>query len=130
VCQSDKVKLFKPSNFPIPIHFTLYTTLLHSPYSLLFTFKSSLPSVPFSLAMGRAPCCDKANVKRGPWSPEEDETLKNYLKKHGTGGNWITLPQKAGFFFFVFLPLVSIGCSTFVLSSFIIFVCVFFNFRP
>ncbi|CAJ1937106.1 unnamed protein product [Sphenostylis stenocarpa] len=46
--------------------------------------------------MGRAPCCDKANVKRGPWSPEEDETLKNYLKKHGTGGNWITLPQKAG----------------------------------
>ncbi|XP_061347671.1 transcription factor MYB36-like [Gastrolobium bilobum] len=46
--------------------------------------------------MGRAPCCDKANVKRGPWSPEEDETLKNYLKKHGTGGNWIALPQKAG----------------------------------
>lgn len=46
--------------------------------------------------MGRAPCCDKANVKRGPWSPEEDSTLKNYLKKHGTGGNWITLPQKAG----------------------------------
>ncbi|XP_027922159.1 transcription factor MYB87-like [Vigna unguiculata] len=46
--------------------------------------------------MGRAPCCDKANVKRGPWSPQEDETLKNYLKKHGTGGNWITLPQKAG----------------------------------
>ncbi|CAL0312532.1 unnamed protein product [Lupinus luteus] len=46
--------------------------------------------------MGRAPCCDKANVKRGPWSPEEDATLKNYLKNHGTGGNWITLPQKAG----------------------------------
>ncbi|XP_027343582.1 transcription factor RAX2-like [Abrus precatorius] len=46
--------------------------------------------------MGRAPCCDKANVKRGPWSPEEDATLKNYLKKHGTGGNWIALPKKAG----------------------------------
>ncbi|XP_020215941.1 transcription factor MYB87 [Cajanus cajan] len=46
--------------------------------------------------MGRAPCCDKANVKRGPWSPQEDETLKNYLMKHGTAGNWITLPQKAG----------------------------------
>ncbi|KAL2342594.1 hypothetical protein Fmac_003879 [Flemingia macrophylla] len=46
--------------------------------------------------MGRAPCCDKANVKRGPWSPEEDATLKNYLIKHGTAGNWITLPQKAG----------------------------------
>ncbi|XP_038991488.1 transcription factor RAX2-like [Hibiscus syriacus] len=46
--------------------------------------------------MGRAPCCDKANVKRGPWSPEEDATLKNYLQTHGTGGNWIALPLKAG----------------------------------
>ncbi|ESW32252.1 hypothetical protein PHAVU_002G306000 [Phaseolus vulgaris] len=74
-----------------------YILLLHSPYSVLFfTFKSSVTSEPFALAMGRAPCCDKANVKRGPWSPEEDETLKNYLKKNGTGGNWITLPQKAG----------------------------------
>ncbi|XP_020264931.1 transcription factor RAX2-like [Asparagus officinalis] len=46
--------------------------------------------------MGRAPCCDKANVKRGPWSPEEDAALRSYLEKHGTGGNWIALPQKAG----------------------------------
>ncbi|XP_020599635.1 transcription factor RAX2-like [Phalaenopsis equestris] len=46
--------------------------------------------------MGRAPCCDKANVKRGPWSPEEDATLRSYVERHGTGGNWISLPQKAG----------------------------------
>ncbi|KAK4784821.1 hypothetical protein SAY86_019189 [Trapa natans] len=46
--------------------------------------------------MGRAPCCDKANVKRGPWSPEEDAILKGYIDTHGTGGNWISLPQKAG----------------------------------
>ncbi|KAF8407127.1 hypothetical protein HHK36_006252 [Tetracentron sinense] len=46
--------------------------------------------------MGRAPCCDKANVKRGPWSPEEDTTLKNYVHSYGTGGNWIALPHKAG----------------------------------
>ncbi|XP_042480360.1 transcription factor MYB36-like [Macadamia integrifolia] len=46
--------------------------------------------------MGRAPCCDKANVKRGPWSPEEDTALKNYLERYGTGGNWIALPRKAG----------------------------------
>ncbi|XVF05741.1 hypothetical protein REPUB_Repub05bG0198300 [Reevesia pubescens] len=46
--------------------------------------------------MGRAPCCDKANVKRGPWSPEEDSKLKEYIEKYGTGGNWIALPQKAG----------------------------------
>ncbi|KAK7337102.1 hypothetical protein VNO77_17661 [Canavalia gladiata] len=46
--------------------------------------------------MGRAPCCDKANVKKGPWSPEEDAKLKDYIEQHGTGGNWIALPQKVG----------------------------------
>ncbi|OEL23576.1 Transcription factor MYB36 [Dichanthelium oligosanthes] len=46
--------------------------------------------------MGRAPCCDKATVKKGPWSPEEDAMLKNYIEEHGTGGNWIALPHKIG----------------------------------
>ncbi|CAN8253039.1 unnamed protein product [Cochlearia groenlandica] len=46
--------------------------------------------------MGRAPCCDKANVKKGPWSPEEDVKLKDYINKYGTGSNWIALPQKIG----------------------------------
>ncbi|KAG4135480.1 hypothetical protein ERO13_D08G217400v2 [Gossypium hirsutum] len=46
--------------------------------------------------MGRAPCCDKASVKKGPWSPEEDSKLKDYIEKYGTGGNWIALPHKAG----------------------------------
>lgn len=46
--------------------------------------------------MGRAPCCDKANVKKGPWSPAEDAKLKAYIEEHGTGGNWIALPQKIG----------------------------------
>ncbi|KAI3450615.1 hypothetical protein Pfo_007280 [Paulownia fortunei] len=46
--------------------------------------------------MGRAPCCDKANVKKGPWSPEEDAKLKEFIEKFGTAGNWIALPQKAG----------------------------------
>ncbi|KAK4431944.1 Transcription factor [Sesamum alatum] len=46
--------------------------------------------------MGRAPCCDKANVKKGPWSPEEDAKLKAYIDNYGTGGNWIALPQKIG----------------------------------
>ncbi|CAN1317196.1 Transcription factor MYB36 [Linum perenne] len=52
--------------------------------------------------MGRAPCCDKANVKKGPWSPEEDSKLKSYIDQHGTGGNWISLPQKIGTLFFFF----------------------------
>ncbi|KAJ1399618.1 SANT/Myb domain [Sesbania bispinosa] len=46
--------------------------------------------------MGRAPCCDKATVKRGPWSPEEDAKLKTYIQQYGTGGNWIALPHKIG----------------------------------
>ncbi|XP_062194432.1 transcription factor RAX1-like [Phragmites australis] len=46
--------------------------------------------------MGRAPCCDKATVTKGPWSPEEDRKLKEYIHKYGTGGNWIALPPKAG----------------------------------
>lgn len=46
--------------------------------------------------MGRAPCCDKANVKRGPWSSEEDAILKSYIQEKGIGGNWIALPQKIG----------------------------------
>jgi hypothetical protein len=58
--------------------------------------------------MGRAPCCDKANVKKGPWSPEEDATLKSYIETNGTGGNWIALPQKIGnYFFFSFLIFVT-----------------------
>ncbi|KAF6995807.1 hypothetical protein CFC21_012249 [Triticum aestivum] len=46
--------------------------------------------------MGRAPCCDKATVKRGPWSPEEDAMLKAYIEERGTGNNWIALPHKIG----------------------------------
>ncbi|KAI3826454.1 hypothetical protein L1987_00502 [Smallanthus sonchifolius] len=46
--------------------------------------------------MGRAPCCDKASVKKGPWSPEEDAKLKDFIEKHGHGGNWIALPHKVG----------------------------------
>ncbi|KAF0916009.1 hypothetical protein E2562_000639 [Oryza meyeriana var. granulata] len=46
--------------------------------------------------MGRTPCCDRDAVKRGPWSPEEDDALRGYIQRHGTGGNWISLPKKAG----------------------------------
>nr|XP_009407681.1 PREDICTED: transcription factor RAX3 [Musa acuminata subsp. malaccensis]XP_018684412.1 PREDICTED: transcription factor RAX3 [Musa acuminata subsp. malaccensis] len=46
--------------------------------------------------MGRAPCCDKANVKKGLWSTEEDAKLKSYIEQHGIGGSWISLPKKIG----------------------------------
>jgi transcription factor MYB, plant len=45
--------------------------------------------------MGRAPCCDKTGLKRGPWTSEEDEKLVAYIKKHGQG-NWRGLPKNAG----------------------------------
>jgi len=46
--------------------------------------------------MGRAPCCDKASVKKGPWAAEEDAVLRAYVTAHGTGENWIALPRKIG----------------------------------
>ncbi|KAG9150750.1 hypothetical protein Leryth_002911 [Lithospermum erythrorhizon] len=46
--------------------------------------------------MGRAPCCDKNSVKKGPWAPEEDAKLKDYIETHGFAGNWIALPPKIG----------------------------------
>ncbi|KAJ6925716.1 transcription factor MYB102-like [Populus alba x Populus x berolinensis] len=45
--------------------------------------------------MGRAPCCDKNGLKKGPWTPEEDQKLVDYIQKHGCG-NWRTLPKNAG----------------------------------
>ncbi|XP_059643862.1 transcription factor MYB35 [Cornus florida] len=45
--------------------------------------------------MGRPPCCDKSNVKRGLWTAEEDAKILAYVAKHGIG-NWTLVPQKAG----------------------------------
>ncbi|KAA8515385.1 hypothetical protein F0562_019004 [Nyssa sinensis] len=45
--------------------------------------------------MGRAPCCDKNGLKKGPWTPEEDQKLIEYIQKNGYG-NWRTLPKNAG----------------------------------
>ncbi|CAN4103394.1 unnamed protein product [Withania somnifera] len=45
--------------------------------------------------MGRSPCCDKNGLKKGPWTPEEDHKLIQYIQLHGPG-NWRTLPKNAG----------------------------------
>nr|XP_027072976.1 transcription repressor MYB5-like isoform X1 [Coffea arabica] len=37
----------------------------------------------------------KVGLKRGPWTPEEDELLSDYIKREGEG-RWRTLPKKAG----------------------------------
>lgn len=45
--------------------------------------------------MGRAPCCSKEGLKKGPWSTKEDLLLTNYIQQHGEG-QWRALPKKAG----------------------------------
>ncbi|XP_009384729.2 transcription factor MYB41 [Musa acuminata AAA Group] len=45
--------------------------------------------------MGRSPCCDEIGVKKGPWTPEEDKQLVEYIQRHGHG-SWRSLPKMAG----------------------------------
>ncbi|XP_077251500.1 transcription factor MYB93-like [Tasmannia lanceolata] len=45
--------------------------------------------------MGRSPCCDENGLKKGPWTPEEDQKLVQYIQKHGHG-SWRALPKLAG----------------------------------
>uniref|UniRef100_A0A2P2M5B3 Uncharacterized protein n=1 Tax=Rhizophora mucronata TaxID=61149 RepID=A0A2P2M5B3_RHIMU len=47
------------------------------------------------MGKGRAPCCDKSQVKRGPWSPAEDLRLSAFIQKYGHK-NWRALPKQAG----------------------------------
>lgn len=45
--------------------------------------------------MGRLPCCNKGEVKKGAWTPEEDKILLDYITKHGHG-TWRSFPKLAG----------------------------------
>ncbi|KAM0882226.1 hypothetical protein ACQ4PT_032444 [Festuca glaucescens] len=45
--------------------------------------------------MGRAPCCEKMGLKRGPWTAEEDMILVAHIQQHGHS-NWRALPKQAG----------------------------------
>ncbi|KAL6537474.1 hypothetical protein OROMI_026008 [Orobanche minor] len=45
--------------------------------------------------MGQHSCCNKQKVKRGLWSPEEDEKLINYISTYGHGC-WSAVPRLAG----------------------------------
>ena len=40
-------------------------------------------------------CCSKQKVKRGLWSPEEDERLLRYITAHGHSC-WSAVPKNAG----------------------------------
>ncbi|KAL6008392.1 hypothetical protein ACLOJK_033901 [Asimina triloba] len=63
-----------------------------------FSYTNPLP--PWNLSrfegeMGRSPCCDESGLKKGPWTPEEDQKLVDYIQRHGHG-SWRALPKNAG----------------------------------
>ncbi|CAA6667045.1 unnamed protein product [Spirodela intermedia] len=45
--------------------------------------------------MGRSPCCKEEVLKKGPWTPEEDRKLVDYIERNGHG-SWRALPRHAG----------------------------------
>ncbi|KAF8108007.1 hypothetical protein N665_0115s0022 [Sinapis alba] len=45
--------------------------------------------------MGRHSCCYKQKLRKGLWSPEEDEKLLNHITNHGHGC-WSSVPKLAG----------------------------------
>lgn len=60
--------------------------------------------------MVRAPCIDKNGLKKGAWSEEEDNKLRDYIERYGHW-NWRELPKYAG----MFLPHFSyMICSCFI----------------
>ncbi|KAJ8548124.1 hypothetical protein K7X08_021360 [Anisodus acutangulus] len=46
--------------------------------------------------MGRKPCCSKEGLNKGAWTAKEDMLLTEYIKEHGEGTGWRSLPKKAG----------------------------------
>eukprot|EP00250_Pteridium_aquilinum_P018375 c24059_g3_i2 orf=1-411(-) len=45
--------------------------------------------------MVRVPCCEKVGLKKGPWTPEEDQKLITYIQSHGHS-SWRALAKQAG----------------------------------
>ena len=69
----------------------------------------------------------KPKHRKGLWSPEEDNKLRNYILKHGHGC-WSAVPIKAGEFLFLFphyvpLSFILIAYSWYVPSKGALFLC-------
>ncbi|XP_057468690.1 transcription factor MYB93-like [Actinidia eriantha] len=45
--------------------------------------------------MGRSPSFDEIGLKKGPWTPEEDKRLADYIQRNGHA-SWRALPKLAG----------------------------------
>jgi hypothetical protein len=59
--------------------------------------------------MGHHSCCNKQKVRRGLWSPEEDEKLVKYITTHGHGC-WSSVPRQAGTYLFIIISETSASC--------------------
>ena len=57
--------------------------------------------------MVRAPCCEKMGLKKGPWTPQEDQILISYIQKYGHE-NWRALPKQAGNYKFLHVQAIKI----------------------
>lgn len=75
--------------------------------------------------MGRSPCCDENGLKKGPWTPEEDQKLVQHIQKHGHG-SWRALPKLAGCYYiniyicsFISMLISSIICIFISLAIFL-----------
>lgn len=84
------------------LHF-LFSSVVGVPFVVVYRLKKKLSLWGYILCvlcvfflMGRKPCCDKKGLKKGPWTPEEDEKLVEYINKNGHG-SWRSLPKLAGF---------------------------------
>ena len=77
--------------------FALHHSISIKPFLWHFPTASSpsLLSLNNPQKMGRPPCCDKSNVKKGLWTAEEDAKILAYVAIHGVG-NWSLIPKKAG----------------------------------
>ena len=54
-----------------------------------------------NIRMGRTPYCDADGLKKGLWTPEEDQKLLSYIQQHGHRC-WRSLPKKAGYYYYYF----------------------------
>ncbi|GMG98635.1 hypothetical protein Nepgr_000475 [Nepenthes gracilis] len=98
--QEDKIGIDAWTKVGAKSRLTLQQVLV---FFIFFAYKylscpqlsSVCSSSPLAKTMARSPCCDKNGVKKGPWTPEEDDKLVKYIQTHGPG-NWRCLPEKAG----------------------------------
>jgi hypothetical protein len=76
--------------------------------------------------MGRAPCCEMMGLKKGPWTPEEDQILVSYIRSYGHG-NWRALPKQAGNYVLHALVISRLLTCSLHLSSMYIFLYFLIN---